>query len=87
MSMKINADPKKSRAIFNSEAPLQPLSLQQNTQKYSSLDVSQWSSPRPRLTISSAKPHGPNPHSFFITKPFVPGNKVKQFKEYIYILM
>lgn len=45
------------------ESLLQPFSLQQKTQKTSSLVMSHRSSPRPRLIISSSNVQGANPHS------------------------
>lgn len=58
---------------------LHPLSLQQKIQKYSSRLLSHLSNPKPFVTIASSKPHGPNPHSLFIEKPF--SAKIKYFSE------
>jgi hypothetical protein len=49
---------------------LQPLSVQQKTQKYVSLLLSHTSIPKPRFTFVSANPHGPKPHSLLRVKPF-----------------
>lgn len=61
------------------ELLLQPLSLQQETQKNSSLFLSQLPQPRPLLASSSSKLQGPRPHSRFSVKPSFSEKKKQLF--------